>query len=113
MALGPTQPPIQWVPGALSLGVKWPGREADHSPPGQRKSGAVLPLHQYASMVWYSVKSTGTTLPIPLPLPLPLLSLSPSGRENIFTTKENDKEIYWFLCYNEMWEVTFYVNLKE
>jgi hypothetical protein len=25
--------PIQWVPGALSLGVKRPGREADHSPP--------------------------------------------------------------------------------
>jgi hypothetical protein len=23
----------QWIPGALSLGVKWPGREADHSPP--------------------------------------------------------------------------------
>jgi hypothetical protein len=32
-ALGPTQPPIQWVPGALFLGVKRPGREADHSPP--------------------------------------------------------------------------------
>jgi hypothetical protein len=32
-ALGPTQPPIEWVPGALSLGVKRPGREADHSPP--------------------------------------------------------------------------------
>jgi hypothetical protein len=32
-ALGPTQPPIQLVPGALSLGVKRPGREADHSPP--------------------------------------------------------------------------------
>jgi hypothetical protein len=30
---GPTQPPIQWVPGALSPGVKRPGREADHSPP--------------------------------------------------------------------------------
>jgi hypothetical protein len=30
---GPTQPPIQWVPGALSLWVKRPGREADHSPP--------------------------------------------------------------------------------
>jgi hypothetical protein len=27
-ALGSTQPPIQWV-----LGVKRPGREADHSPP--------------------------------------------------------------------------------
>jgi hypothetical protein len=33
VALGPTQPPIQWVPGALSLGVKWLGREADHSTP--------------------------------------------------------------------------------
>jgi hypothetical protein len=32
-ALGPTQPPIQWVRGALSLGIKRPGREADHSPP--------------------------------------------------------------------------------
>jgi hypothetical protein len=32
-ALGSTQPPIQWVPGALSPGVKRPGREADHSPP--------------------------------------------------------------------------------
>jgi hypothetical protein len=31
--LGPTQPPTQWVPGTLSLGVKRPGREADHSPP--------------------------------------------------------------------------------
>jgi hypothetical protein len=30
-ALEPTQPPIQWVPGALSLGVKLPGREADTS----------------------------------------------------------------------------------
>jgi hypothetical protein len=32
-ALGPTQPPMQWVPGTLSLGVKLLGREADHSPP--------------------------------------------------------------------------------
>jgi hypothetical protein len=32
-ALGPTQPPIQFVPGALSLEVKRPGREADRTPP--------------------------------------------------------------------------------
>jgi hypothetical protein len=31
--LGPTQPSIQWVQGAFSLGVKRPGHEADHSPP--------------------------------------------------------------------------------
>jgi hypothetical protein len=32
LGLGPTQPPIQQVLVSLSLGVKWPGREADHSP---------------------------------------------------------------------------------
>jgi len=32
-ALGPTQRPIQWVLGALSLRVKRPEREAEHSPP--------------------------------------------------------------------------------
>jgi hypothetical protein len=31
--LGPIQPPIQWVPRALSAGVKRPEREADHLPP--------------------------------------------------------------------------------
>jgi hypothetical protein len=32
-ALGPTQPPNQWVPGALPLGIKRPEREAHYSPP--------------------------------------------------------------------------------
>ena len=31
-AVGPTQPPIQWVPG-LSRGVKRPGRGVDHQTP--------------------------------------------------------------------------------
>jgi hypothetical protein len=31
--LGPTQPSIQWVLGALFPGVKRQGREADRSPP--------------------------------------------------------------------------------
>jgi hypothetical protein len=36
-ALGPTQPPIQWVSRALSKGVKRPVHEADHSPPSSAK----------------------------------------------------------------------------
>jgi len=31
--MGPTQPPIQWVTGTLSLGVERLEREADHSHP--------------------------------------------------------------------------------
>jgi hypothetical protein len=29
--VGPTQPPLQWVPGSLSLGLKRSGREANHA----------------------------------------------------------------------------------
>jgi hypothetical protein len=66
-ALGPTQPPIQCVPGALSLGIKRPGREADHSPPSSvevKNMWIFTSTPQYASMAWCLVtKSTGTTLP--------------------------------------------------
>ena len=33
LALWPSCPPIQWVPGSLSLREKWPGCEGDDSPP--------------------------------------------------------------------------------
>jgi hypothetical protein len=46
----PLPPPIQWVPGALSMGVKRPGREADHS----FRSYTSTP--QYASMACCLVK---------------------------------------------------------
>jgi hypothetical protein len=44
-ALGPTHPPIQWVPGALSLGVKLPGREADHSSPSSDVKNSAAIIH--------------------------------------------------------------------
>jgi hypothetical protein len=61
-ALELSQPRIQWVPGDLSLGVKRPGREADHSPPSNaeiKMSGTIPPLPQYALMAWCSVKAQG------------------------------------------------------
>jgi hypothetical protein len=69
-ALGPTQPPIQWVPGALSLEIRWPGREADHSLPSSvevKMSGAIPPLPNTPSSRGAELKeSTGTSLPLPL-----------------------------------------------
>jgi hypothetical protein len=46
-ALRSTLRPIQWVPWALSQGLKRPGNEADHSPPAvprSRKHGSIHPL---------------------------------------------------------------------
>jgi hypothetical protein len=44
-ALGPTQPPVQWAPSALSQGVKRSENEACHSPPPSAaiKNGGVIP----------------------------------------------------------------------
>jgi hypothetical protein len=46
LALGHTQPPIQWVPGALLHGVKLPGRDADPSASNAvvKNCGAIPPL---------------------------------------------------------------------
>jgi hypothetical protein len=48
-ALEATQPPMQWVPGALSLRVKRPGREADHSPPSSVEVKECMELYFYSS----------------------------------------------------------------
>jgi hypothetical protein len=42
-----TQPPIQWVSGALSSGIKQLGREADHSPP--HSADGALPRFSHTS----------------------------------------------------------------
>jgi len=57
-----TQPPNQWVPGAISLGVKRPGREADHSFPSSaavKNAWSYTPTPQYAFMGWFSIKAQG------------------------------------------------------
>jgi len=58
-ALGPTQPPIQWATGALSLGVKRQGREAYHSPPSATEVKQVWSYTftpPYVFMAWCLVK---------------------------------------------------------
>jgi hypothetical protein len=54
---GPTLPPIQWVPGALSLGVKRPG-EPDHSPSTSvevKKTWIYTSTLPYAFIAWCSI----------------------------------------------------------
>jgi len=50
-ALGPTRPPVQWVPGFSPVGKERPVREADPSPllvPWLRKSRAISLLRLWA-----------------------------------------------------------------
>jgi hypothetical protein len=61
-ALGLTQPPIQWLPGALSLGVKQLKRETGHSPPSSaevKNAWSYTFNSQYELKVWCSVKVDG------------------------------------------------------
>jgi hypothetical protein len=49
----------QWVPGALSLGIKRPGREADHSPPSSaevKNAWSYNSTPKYVFMAWCLVK---------------------------------------------------------
>jgi hypothetical protein len=52
LTLGPTQTPIQWVPGALPQGVEQQGHVAERLPPSSaeaQKSGAIPPLPHMCS----------------------------------------------------------------
>jgi hypothetical protein len=59
--LGPIQPPIQWVLGLFPSGVKWPRREADHSPPSAadvKNGGAITSRpHKFS---WYMLNQLST-----------------------------------------------------
>jgi hypothetical protein len=47
-AVGPTQPPIQWILEALSLGVNRPGREAGNSPPSNSEVKELVELYLHS-----------------------------------------------------------------
>jgi hypothetical protein len=69
-ALGPTHPSIQWIPEPLSLGVKRPAREADHSSPSSAevKEWVELYLRSPNTPPWRGAqwkRSTEITVPLP------------------------------------------------
>jgi hypothetical protein len=66
---GLTQPPIQWVSGAISLGVKRPGRETDHSPPSsdEVKECVELYFHSPNTPSWRGAKLSRGSLVFTLP----------------------------------------------
>jgi hypothetical protein len=47
--LGRTEPPIRWLPGALSLRVKRPAREADHSPASSAEVKECVELYLHST----------------------------------------------------------------
>ena len=75
-ALGPTQPPIQWVSG-LSPGVKRPGRGVDHPPQSSAEVKERVGLYLY-----FPFGPSWPVLGWTLPLPLPLLSWRGSNKNN-------------------------------
>jgi hypothetical protein len=62
LALGATQPSIQWVPWTLSQGIKRPGREADNSPPSNaevKNTWRYASAPQHVFMLWWLVRHRG------------------------------------------------------
>jgi hypothetical protein len=53
-ALGPTQPPVQWVPG-LCRGKERPGRDSDPSPPSIAFGHERVELYLYSPYGPYSL----------------------------------------------------------
>jgi hypothetical protein len=54
-ALGLTQPSNQWVLGALSLGIKWPGHESGHSPPSRADVKECMELYLHSPIRLHGV----------------------------------------------------------
>jgi hypothetical protein len=57
LALGPTHPSVEWVPGPLTLGVRRPGHETHHVLPNLIMRGAIPPFaYLHIFMVWSLIK---------------------------------------------------------
>jgi hypothetical protein len=78
----PTQPPVQWIQGAVSLGVNLPGRKTDRSSPSSAKVknfGAIPPLPHTSSCRYAKLIKNRDRFYV-LPLLFFHWHYSPSGR---------------------------------
>jgi len=99
--LGPTQPPIEWIPGCLSLGVKRPGHEADYTPPSSAKVKSVWHCSStlpFIFMVWCLVEHRDNfafTFPICVPM-APDIQVKYSSHFTKFTCwKSHSVQVRW------------------
>ena len=53
LAVGTTQPLVQWIPGVLPLGLKWPVNEADHSPLSSAKAKNAWSYISTSTYTWH------------------------------------------------------------
>jgi len=54
-ALVSTQPTVQWAARSFSMGVKRPGREADHTPPCGAETKECVELYLYSPIGLHDV----------------------------------------------------------
>jgi hypothetical protein len=67
LALGPTQPPIQWLPASLCPRVKQTGHKAEHSPPScasVKKEWSCTSTPSHIFMAWCLISTRGNFLPL-------------------------------------------------
>jgi hypothetical protein len=98
-ALGPTQPPIQWVKRILSLEVKRTGREADHSHPSSAEVKEFVELHFHSpntpSWRGAQLQPQGHLLPLLISSHFTLLqTLMPQHKSWSHSTKQCANAIY-------------------
>jgi hypothetical protein len=110
MALGPSQPPVQWVPG-LSRGKERPGLDSDPSSPSNAVGQERVQLYLYSPYGPYglnraSVPVQGCALPLPLPnqtYVFQAVSLFESPRKETVWTMSRLSHLPWRHHRNILW----------
>jgi hypothetical protein len=103
-ALGPTHLLIQWALKLFTLGARWPGREADHSPPSKAEVKKEWINISTPSILCAFMACTGSTV---------LRKCEPVHTGNVRIVCESEDELISFMSYPfSPTETTFYRYLN-